>query len=205
VPCCPSCWRAVRLDIDFAHLEIAQAEASQAQLCQADAHHLPYPVASFDLALCHFLLLWVNDPLKVLLEMKRVTRPGGAVLALAEPDYAARIDYPPELSELGRWQQVSLQRQGADTLLGRRLPGLLAAAGLQQVESGVLGAQWTGSGPSPAERAAERAVLEYDLALLPEARPALDLLMPLDESAWRRGQRVLFVPTFYAWGRVPGD
>ncbi len=37
-------------------------------------------------------------------EMVRVTRPHGFVLALAEPDYGGRIDYPSELSTIGNWQ-----------------------------------------------------------------------------------------------------
>jgi hypothetical protein len=31
----------------------------------------------------------------------------------------------------------------------------------------------------------------------------LKSLKALDKAAWERGERVLFVPTFYAFGRVP--
>ena len=37
----------------------------------------PFTNASFDLTFCHYLLLWLKDPLSAIKEMKRVTRPGG--------------------------------------------------------------------------------------------------------------------------------
>ena len=94
------------IDINPQYLALVQEQKQAADpgrlfLVQADAHHLPFASASFDLALCHFLLLWVLDPARVLTEMRRTARPGGAVLALAEPDYGGRIDYPPELATLG--------------------------------------------------------------------------------------------------------
>lgn len=185
------------LDIDRAFLRRAQSLG--ADLTQGDAHFLPYAEASFDIACCHFLLLWVADPARVLAEMRRVLRPGGWLLALAEPDYGGRIDYPDDLARLGALQEAALRRQGAETRLGRRLSALFHAAGLQEVESGVLGGQWT-SAPSPADLAQEWAVIEADLG---EALPPEELarLRQIDAQAWARGARVLFVPTFYAAGR----
>src|SRR5688572_17666400 len=48
---------------------------------RADALRLPYPDASFDLAVCHLLLMWVPDATKAVAEMARVVRPGGTILA----------------------------------------------------------------------------------------------------------------------------
>jgi SAM-dependent methyltransferase len=194
------------LDIDPAHLAVAASQSRLARplgalsLTRGDAHRLPYTAASFDLCLCHFLLLWVKDPLLVVSEMRRVTRPGGHILALAEPDYGSRIDYPPELAQLGRLQAESLRRQGADPDLGRRLGEIFAEAGLQVIETGVLGGQWSGP-PSPAEQALEWQVLEADLGESLD-RERLKQLRALDAASWQRGARVLFVPTFYAWGKV---
>jgi hypothetical protein len=44
-------------------------------------------------------------------------------------------------------------------------------------------------------------VLQADLA---GKIPGQDLqkMKKLDEEAWQNGTRVLFVPTFFAWGRV---
>jgi hypothetical protein len=131
--------------------------------------------------------------------MLRVTRRGGAVLALAEPDYGGRIDYPPELQPLGEAQIQSLRQQGADPELGRKLSALLHDCGLIQVETGVLSGSWT-QPPSREDLDIEWQVLESDL----QGRD-LDLvrLRQIDEQAWAEGTRTLFVPTFYGWGIKP--
>lgn len=184
----------------------ASIHAPGTPLLCADGHFLPYPNAIFDLVFCHYLLLWVKDPGRVLGEMRRVTRQGGAVLALAEPDYGGRIDYPPALEQLGRWQAESLRGQGADPKMGRKLAGLFARAGLRQVETGVLGGEWRASTPEELSAGAEERSLEWDVlqADLAGKRPAQDIqkMKDLDEAAWQTGQRVLFVPTFFAWGQV---
>ena len=124
----------VGLDIDSANLAYAKSLAPDAAWVQGDGLRLPFAAQSYDLVFCHFYLLWVADPLQALRELRRVTRPGGSVIALAEPDYGGRIDFPPELETLARWQQASLRRQGANPLLGRRLAWLFHQAGLEQVE-----------------------------------------------------------------------
>src|SRR5512138_1324992 len=62
------------LDIDFRALRECRVHAPAACLAQGDASHLPYPDKSFDIVYCHFLLLWLKDPLQALLEMKRLTK-----------------------------------------------------------------------------------------------------------------------------------
>lgn len=189
------------LDLNQKFLDLARENIPLARLTCGDAHQLPYPSASFDLSLCHFLLLWVEDPIRVLSEMRRVTRPGHAILALAEPDYGGRIDFPYELEQLGEWQQAALRRQGADPQIGRQLGGLFSRTGLKDVESGVLGGQWSGQ-PEQEAWKSEWAMLRADLAgSVPTA--LLDHLQAQDQRAWQHGERVLYVPTFYAWGRVP--
>lgn len=193
--------RVYGLDIAKAFLTLASQNASLARLTQGDAHTLPYAGHSFDVAACHFLLLWVHDPMQVIKEMRRVTRPGGVVLLLAEPDYGGRIDFPLELAQLGRWQEQALRSQSADPTIGRRLAALLHRAGVQELEAGVLGGQW--SAPPPLEAwQSEWQVLEADLADI-VSQEKLEQLRSLDAVAWESGERILYVPTFYAWGRVP--
>ena len=74
------------------------------------------PIRSFDIVYCHFLLLWVNDPLQVVREMARV---GQSVLALAEPDYSQRVDEPAALKPLGEWQTEALTKAGSKSILRR--------------------------------------------------------------------------------------
>ena len=197
------------LDLDSVRLAEAHSHIPAAVLVCGDALGLPYPSGIFDITFCHFLLLWVRDPLLALLEMKRVTRPGGAVLALAEPDYDLRLDKPAALAPLGSLQAESLRRQGADTGLGGRLGALFHQAGIQLIETGTLqGSPGSINGhvdgeriPAPEDRKLEWEVLESDLAgMLPPQE--IRRLKLLDQQAWARGERVLHVPTHFAWGRV---
>jgi ubiquinone/menaquinone biosynthesis C-methylase UbiE len=116
------------LDIDPGALAQCRLHAPDALLVQGDAIRLPCSSQTFDIVYCHFLLLWVSDPLQALREMKRATKAGGHILAFAEPDYTARIDEPRQLARLGEWQTESLRRQGADPSLGARLAGLFFEA-----------------------------------------------------------------------------
>lgn len=189
------------LDINRKFLELAASRLSPHQLIQADGNMLPFPNQDFNLTFCHFLLLWVADPENIIAEMKRVTVPGGAILALAEPDYGSRIDYPEQLSQLGEWQKIALGNQGADTLIGRQLGRIFSHAGLEDLEMGIISAQWK-LPASHEDIALEWKTIRSDLA----GRifdSELDRLQKADELAWTTGERVLFVPTFYAWGRVP--
>jgi SAM-dependent methyltransferase len=194
------------LDINQDHLRLAGQHAPRAHLTTGDVCCLPYTAGAFDAAICHYLLLWVNDPQQAVAEMARVVRPGGAVILMAEPDYGGRIDYPHELAVLGEWQTKSLRIQGANPLIGRRLAGLLSQAGLIQIESGALGGSWKGA-PGAHELELEWKVLRADLEQLPGVLPSrqaeIAALEATDHLAWSRGERVLFVPTFYACGRKP--
>jgi ubiquinone/menaquinone biosynthesis C-methylase UbiE len=188
------------LDLDPVRLVEAGKHVPDAALACGDALALPYPSRIFDITFCHFLLLWVHDPLLALLEMKRVTRQGGAVLALAEPDYSSRVDKPEVLAPLGRWQAESLQQQGADPGLGKRLAIIFQQAGIATIETSTLLMDGDRK-PAPAERDLEWAVLEADLS---DRVPAQELhrMKLADEQAWERGKRVLYVPTYFAWGKV---
>ena len=76
----------IGLDRDQHVNEYARRSHPGAACITGLGERLPFPASSFDLVCCHFLLLWVADPLHILTEMLRVTRPGGGVLCLAEPD-----------------------------------------------------------------------------------------------------------------------
>jgi SAM-dependent methyltransferase len=193
------------LDLESDRLVEARLHAPQAILTRADALSLPYASGVFDITFCHFLLLWVRDPLQVLCEMKRITRSGGSILALAEPDYNSRVDKPEALTELGRWQTESLRRQGADAGLGRQLAGLFQQAGIPITETGLLRAD--GEHPiAPGEIELEWAVLEADLTGRIPAKK-LQRMRALDRTAWERRERVLYVPTYWAFGMnlAPGE
>jgi SAM-dependent methyltransferase len=185
------------LDIDASALSQCRVHVPAASLVQGDALRLPCADNTFDIVYCHFLLLWVKDPLQTLLEMKRVTKAGAHILAFAEPDYTARVDEPPELIPLGQWQTESLRRQGADTSLGARLADLFFRAGIELIETGTI--QSAEHDPSPKDWETEWAVIESDLSgSIP--KDDIQKMKRLDGQARARGERKMHVPTYFAWG-----
>jgi SAM-dependent methyltransferase len=193
--------QVIGVDVDPAMIEFAWAKGSQAEYRVGDAHQLDFPDGHFDVVACHFLLMWVSNPTLAVREMARVTRPGGAVLACAEPDYGGRIDYPEELP-LARWQAEALRREGADPFIGRKLPALFAQAGLS-ANVGVIPSLWDEEALE-AEFDAEWALMERTLAGM-VSEDELRHYRQVDWQAIEDGQRLIFVPIFYAVGRKTNE
>lgn len=185
--------------IDLNLNTVLQVKIPHSPAC-ADGLRLPYQKASFNHCLCHFYLMWVSDPLTALREMARVTTPGGWVLALAEPDYGGRIDYPQPLEVLGEMQTKALRAQGADTHMGRRLPAMFQACGLDAVSAGIISAQWE-AGTELNSFRDDWHVLKRDLAIMGTA-DELDALRSRAEASTSKGEGMWYVPIFYAYGRV---
>lgn len=191
------------VDISHDHLRFAQGYAPGSIYAQGDCLHLPFSARVFDACLFHYFLLWIKEPLLALEELVKVTRPSGYVIALAEPDYAGRIDFPPELSMLGKWQSEALEVQGANPNIGRSLRSLFHRVGLVEVEVGVLGGQWSDHSLND-EHEKEWEVVENDLSKNDDYLMQLGRLREIDRTAYDSLERILFVPTFYAVGKVPG-
>ncbi len=188
------------LDLKFASVQKAKGLVpSRFPLTCAHAESIPYADQSFDVVFCHFLLLWLPNPQAAIAEMLRVTRPNGHIIAFAEPDYTRRVDAPTTLVPLGAWQRDALQAQGADVGMGAKLTELFCSAGIQIVEAGSLSTST--SETFDAEKwAMEWDVLEADLAgRIPKAE--IQKIKAYDLQAWQKGERILYVPTHYLWGR----
>lgn len=196
------------LDISQNYIRFAQQQNSDLFLSIGDANHLPYKSGSFNLILCHFFLLWINDPILILQEMKRIATKDSSILVLAEPDYGGRIDYPDELKPLGQAQISSLISQGADPFIGRRLGSLFHSAGISLAEMGILGGQWRPESFIDTDDV-EWKMLSYDLQFLSNGETSQQFgelkmtdLQNIHREALLDGKRVLFIPTFYAWGKI---
>jgi SAM-dependent methyltransferase len=189
------------LDISHNSLTMGKQYVPRSINTNGDAHNQPFDAGTFDISLCHFLLLWVTKPLQVIREMARITREGGYVIAIAEPDYGGRIDFPLELSQIGQWQIESLRKQGANPSIGRELLSLFSLAGLENIEVGVMGGQW-GQQINKNDFALEWEVIRSDLYTNNMSDVNFSELKTLDLSAREKHQRILFVPTFYAIGKV---
>jgi ubiquinone/menaquinone biosynthesis C-methylase UbiE len=188
------------LDISGIALSECQLHVPDALLTCGDALSLPYMDGSFDITYCHYLLLWVKDPAEALHEMMRVTRAHGHIMALAEPDYTARVDKPQVISTLGKLQNESLINQGADVALGSRLADLFYQVGITIRETGMIKNRGIKE-QTYQEWQNEWKVMQADLAGTITAKE-LQEIKNLDELALRRGEHEVNVPTYFAWGQV---
>lgn len=121
--------------IALAREELAR-RGVDADLVVGDAHALDLPDDSFDVVHAHQVLQHVGDPVAVLREMRRVTRPGGLV-AVRDSDYAAFAWYPrlPGLDAWLRVYQEVARHHGGEPDAGRRLHVWARGAGLGEVSA----------------------------------------------------------------------
>jgi SAM-dependent methyltransferase len=192
--------RVYGLDININHLDLARQVCQECGLIGSDVHNLPFQSNSFDLVTCHYFLMWVGNPEHALTEMHRVTKPGGTVVAFAEPDYGGRIDYPPEFIRIRDYQISSLLNAGADPRMGRKLKAMFATSGFSDLEFGVYQGFWQGE-TSDQEIVSEWRVLKDDLATVLN-KAELQALKKHDLRTRKLGTRLVYVPTFYTWGKV---
>jgi SAM-dependent methyltransferase len=103
----------------------ARAGGLEVEFRQADAHHLPFPDAAFDVAICECTLCLL-DKEQVLREMVRVVRPGGRV---GMHDLWWREDTPADL----KMTLAEIEGERPETLEGWRR--LFDRAGLAEIRS----------------------------------------------------------------------
>jgi ubiquinone/menaquinone biosynthesis C-methylase UbiE len=187
------------VDISIDRLKLANELDHHSRYACANVLNLPFSDNSFDFVISHYFLLWIQNPHAALAEMKRVLVPGGTVLTLAEPDHGSRIDYPIKFENLGKNQTRSLINQGADATFGRKLPSLYSDAGLQDIQFGVPGFQ-TEVTTLPEWWESEWEIVKADLSDTMTEKE-LNLLKKQDADSRINGSRVLWVPTFYAYGK----
>ena len=92
---------------------------------------LPFPTASFDRVLATQLLLHVPDPLKALIEMKRVLAPSG-LICVTEIDWGTLVVQSSD-NELGRRFGDLACRELRNGLIIRELPGQLRELGFDDI------------------------------------------------------------------------
>jgi len=119
----------VALDCAVAALRAEAGAFDGAYRIGGEALHLPFADGTFDLVFAQLTLLWVRPVTGAVREIARVLAKDGAFVAL-EPDYGGLIEYPPEIATRELWMN-GLTRAGADPLIGRKLPGLLAMHGFR--------------------------------------------------------------------------
>jgi len=104
----------------------------------AAAEALPFDDATFDAALAQLVVHFMSEPVAGIVEMSRVTRPGGVVAACV---WDFENDRAPISTFWRAVRDLELDAPGEAHLAGARaghLVGLFTAAGLADVEGGVV-------------------------------------------------------------------
>jgi SAM-dependent methyltransferase len=158
-----------------------------------DAHALPFRPETLDAVAFAFVLLWLKDPAQALAEARRVLRPGGAVLILAEPDLCSRTDEPD--TGLGRAIVRAVECSGGHPDAGSRVANWLRDAGFR-AEVRRSTAQWAAI-TNPAEA-------DHELAFLRE-RAGLSLgeirdMARQERDAALAGRRRVLLPVYFGVG-----
>jgi SAM-dependent methyltransferase len=99
-----------------------------------DAHCLDFPAGHFDVVIAHTLVSHVTEPIRVLREMARVTRPGGTV-AIFDGDYASLTFALPDHSFGQRMDMALADATFNNPRIMRDLPRLLPEQGLTTVDA----------------------------------------------------------------------
>ena len=189
------------VDINYERCLLSTRKWDNLEIHNVDAVSLPYPAATFDHVVCHYFLLWLTNPIIALGEIFRVLKSGGFFIAFAEPDYLNRIDLPRSLEKLGALQTKSLTRQGVKPGTGKELPSLLTSVGFRLLKFGLPGYENPIQG-IPVWWNSEWQVLEQDLFPYLSYDEIAEY-KKIDRTSWKSGDRVLWVPTYYALGRKP--
>jgi SAM-dependent methyltransferase len=191
--------QVIGLDLDISSLKYCKRQSPEMELISGNVYSLPLRANSIDFAFCHYLLLWLGKPENALSELLRVVKPGGWIVAMAEPDHAGRVDWPNPLDALGNNQTKALINQGVDPMMGRKLADCFVNAGIQLMDAGITGGQW-GPKRKDIKSSMEWDVLQADLNIDPDE---LKKYQEIDSDAKANGFRVEFIPTFYAIGKKP--
>ena len=101
------------------------------ELHVGDAEKLPFDDDTFDVVTCNLLLMWADNPQKVVSEMARVVKSGGKVLASLEPDYGGKIHWPEDKKVDKIFSGIAIEEKGGDPHIGRKLRFLFVKAGLK--------------------------------------------------------------------------
>ncbi len=198
--------RAVGLDASPALLAVAHELAEREGLGdrvawrEGDARVLPFPDAEFDVVLAVTSLSHIPEGERAVPEMARVARPGGRV-GVFDLDGDGLIIAHPDRDVTRKIAAARSDHAQVDGWLARKLPGLMAAAGLEEIRVRAFTPferHATGFYAALAERGADVA-LQIGAITEGERRRWLDALRAEQEAGrFFAGQTHLFV-----WGIRP--
>ena len=147
--------QVVGLDIEPRQLETARrlaAErgASTLRFEAGSVYELPFADASFDVAVAHFVIEHVREPIRALREIRRVLKPGG-IAAIKDPYYPA-FTLRPRIPVITRVEELVTKVRshlGASVAYAADLRASLLEAGFERTEAEAGTETPAGSGAGP--------------------------------------------------------
>ena len=131
----------VGVDMDESQVRLATANAAargaiNVTFRTGSAYALPFADGSFDAVFSHALLEHLSQPVKALREFQRVLRPRG-VTGVCAPDWGGLLCSPPteEIYAALRAHNEIQNRNGGDTLVGRKLLGFMLEAANIEIQT----------------------------------------------------------------------
>jgi SAM-dependent methyltransferase len=128
------------VDPSDAFVAAARARNPGVEVQQASAERIPYDDAAFDVALAQLVVHFMRDPVAGLREMKRVTKPGGAVAACVWDHAGGRTPLGIFWEAARELDPAAPDESGLAGAHEGHLGELFAAAGLTSVEESTVGA-----------------------------------------------------------------
>ncbi|MFX0078227.1 MAG: class I SAM-dependent methyltransferase [Candidatus Hermodarchaeota archaeon] len=127
------------VDMDTLFLQEATKQAEQKgiiniQFQEGDICNLEYNDGFFDASYCRFVLMHVDDPIETVRELKRVTKPKGAI-GISDIDDGTFITYPniPHFHHVWSQYGKAAKEKGMDRYIGRKLFSILSNAELEDI------------------------------------------------------------------------
>ena len=145
----------VGIDFEKSHVKAARQKARHRRdpdnrhfsFRVGDAHAIPLEDGQMDLTFCQTLLIHVPDPVQVIREMKRITRPEGWLIAFEPNNLASHFmfdrypDIEYDVSDMLEMMEVRLRCDQGKRLLGEGfsslgdvIPDLFKQAGLTDIQ-----------------------------------------------------------------------
>jgi ubiquinone/menaquinone biosynthesis C-methylase UbiE len=173
--------RVLGIDSNEKSIQAAIADTKEARLSRSvayklgDVNKIPLEDGYADLTCCRTLLMHLTDPLKAVMEMARVTKTNGSVVAIEGGKMSAFYDpEDEEYTTLGQraheaWVNGIRKLEGKEFKIGEKLPGIFRKAGLSSIKAEVQADAWLYS--DPRRRLGDvKAELRFDYSVFKERR-----------------------------------
>ncbi len=127
--------KVIGLEKSEEQLKKCPITVSNLTFINGDAQDMPFEDDSFDVVYCRYILEHVNNPLKVLNEVRRVLAAGGR-LFIQENNILAIEMYPDCPYFKKAWQKFALLQYelGGDALIGKKLYSLVRKSNFRKIE-----------------------------------------------------------------------